>query len=94
MMAAAVSPEALSWIVWLVAGLVAGAVAAMAYGGRRLLLYDLLVGAVASLCGGYICAVFEGDDTPQLSIISILCAVFLAGIVLWVFNAMLMRNNG
>ena len=92
-MPAVISPLVVSWLIWLLAGLVAGVVAAMAYGGRRLLLYDLLVGGVGALCGGYICAMLEGDDTPQLSIISILCAVFLAGIVLWVFNAMLMRNN-
>ena len=85
--------EISSTIIWIAIGLVGGAMAAMIHGGRRLLLFDMLVGVVAALAGGWSSTLIMGDDTPQLFIMATLTAVFVAALCLLVYNWLVARAS-
>lgn len=85
--------EWLSVVSWLAIGAVSAVITAMFAGGRRMLLYDITVGVVSAMAGGWGSVVMMGDNTRQMYIISCLTAVLFAGAALWVFNMMLMRRK-
>ena len=77
------------WPIWLLIGLVGGLLASWIGGGRRLIGYNLVIGVVSSVVGGYVSAMTQGEDTPQLTILTAMSAAFLAALSLWLFNSML-----
>ncbi len=85
--------EILTWILWVVAGLVVAFIAAGLFGGRRLLGYDLLVGVVCSILGGWCSAVIAGDATRSQLIVSVLCAVLLSVLGVYILNRRALRGT-
>lgn len=77
-----------SWLAWLAIGVVGGIICSMIYGGRRLLLYDLILGLAGAVVGGWGSALALGDNSRQTFIMSVLTSLFLAAAVLWVFNTL------
>ena len=82
----AITPERIGWIIWSVWAVI-GIVAAMAaarFTGRRSFLFDLVIGVVAALLGGYLSTCFLGGAPVQLFLLSVLGAVFFAAAALWI----------
>ncbi len=77
---------ACAWIVWAIAGIVSGVVAALAVGGRRAVWIDMAVGLVSSLAGAVGCVYVIGLQYPEQVVLSTMCGVLLAGIVLWILD--------
>lgn len=77
---------------WIVIGLVVAFVADSFAGGKRTLVYNLVIGLVGSIFGGYFSAVMIGDSTQGQFIISILCSVFLSIAAVYIFNRMIFRK--
>lgn len=76
------------WAVWILIGVFAALVAQRYTGGRRTFLFDLVIGAVASVLGGYLSTRFLGDTPVQMFLISVLGAVFFAAAALWVTGSL------
>lgn len=88
-----VNLEVSTWLMWVGAGIVVSLVSAGFYGGRRMLGYDLFVGVVCALLGGWCSAYIAGENIPQLAIVSVLCAVLLAVVGVWLLNRYSMRST-
>ncbi len=88
------TPENIGWLIWLVWALVGvfEALAAQRYmGGRRVLLFDLVIGVVAAVLGGYLSTQTLGDTPVQLFLISVLGAIFFGAAAL-MLTGLLMRH--
>ena len=83
----------LTIISWLVVGVLGGLVCAWIYGGKRLLVFDLIIGVLGAIAGGWGSVVAMGDTSQYLYIISILTALFVAALALWFFNILLTRTR-
>ena len=95
-----IAPGYAGWLVWIVWALI-GAFEALAaqrcLGGKRILLFDLTIGIVAALIGGYLSICYLGSTPMQLFLISILSAIFASFIVLWIAGGLLLyftRKDG
>lgn len=77
-----------SWLAWTAIGVVGGIVCSMIYGGRRLLIYDLILGLAAAIVGGWGSVLALGDSSRQTFIMSVLTSLLLAAAVLWIFNTL------
>lgn len=78
---------------WVAVGLVVACVADSLMGGRRTIVYDVILGLVASLFGGYFSSAMMGDATKGQLIVSVLCAAFLSGAAVYIFNRIILREN-
>lgn len=81
------------WAAWIAVGLAVGATVGRVLGGRRVLAIDLLISIAGACLGGWGSSLAIGDGTPQLFIISVLVALFAAGALLWLFNAIWQMFN-
>lgn len=81
----------LVWMVWILIGVFASMVAQRYTGGRRTFLFDLVIGVVASVLGGYLSTRFLGDTPVQLFLLSVLGAVFFVAAALWVTGSLTAR---
>lgn len=79
----------LVWLLWALIGLFGALLTSRLTMGRRSLAFDIIVGVVAGVLGGYCSAQFLGDTPMQLFLISILGAVFGAGIALWLTGTLM-----
>lgn len=87
----AITPEKIGifiWLTWAAVGVV-GAFAAHYCTGRRTFLFDLIIGVVSALLGGYFTTCFIGGGPVQLFLLSVLGAVFFAAVVLWITGALI-----
>lgn len=76
------------WVLWALIGVFGALIFARATAGRRILWFDIIIGAVASTSGGYLSTCFIGDSSQQAFLLSILGAVFAGAIVLWISGAL------
>lgn len=83
------SLETLTLISWIATGIIGGLLCAMIRGGRRLVIYDVIIGIAGAIAGGWGSALVLGDDTAYLYIISVLTGLFVAALALWLFNILL-----
>ena len=74
----------LVWIVWALIGLFEALIAQRVIGGRRILMFDVIIGVVFAVLGGYCSTCSLGETPMQLFLISLLAAVFAGGIMLWI----------
>ncbi|MDE6574801.1 MAG: hypothetical protein K2L84_05685 [Muribaculaceae bacterium] len=87
----------LVWIVWALIGAFEALAAQKCVGGKRVLLFDLTIGIVAAVIGGYLSICYVGSTPIQLFLISVLGAVFASFIGLWIVGGLLLyftRKNG
>ena len=87
----AITPERIGWIiwaVWVVVGIVAALVAARCTGPRTFL-FDLIIGVVAAVLGGYLSTCFLGGGPVQLFLLSVLGSAFFAAAALWITAALI-----
>lgn len=75
-----------STLMWLCIGIVCAIVCAMFVGGRRMLLYDMIIGVAASIAGGWGSSVALGDASRLQFIIAALTALLFSGAALVIFN--------
>lgn len=78
----------LVWIVWFLIGLFEALIAQRVLGGRRIMLFDIIIGVVFAVLGGYFSICSLGETPMQLFLISILASIFSAGIMLWIVGAL------
>ncbi|MCM1067953.1 MAG: hypothetical protein NC418_10310 [Muribaculaceae bacterium] len=87
-----ISPDHIGWLVWAVWALIGlfGALWMQRYtGGHRTFLFDLVIGVVASLLGGFLSTRFLGDSPVQLFLLSVLASVFFTAAALWATGALI-----
>lgn len=87
----AITPEKIGifiWLTWAAVG-VAGAFVAHYCTGRRTFLFDLIIGVVAALLGGFLTTGFIGGGPVQLFLLSVLGAIFFAAAALWITGALI-----
>lgn len=77
---------------WIIVGIVGGLLAAMISGGKRLVVYDIVIGIVGAIAGGWGSAIVVGDSSQYQYVISVLTAVFVAALAMWLFNVLLLRS--
>lgn len=85
--------EVVTWSLWVAVGIVVALVAAGFVGGRQRLGYDLFVGVVTSVLGGWCSMVIAGDATKSQLIVSVLCALFASVLCVWILNAVVSRRK-
>lgn len=86
----AITPERIGWLIWVVwgaIGVLAGIVSSR-FVGLRTVFFCIIIGVVAAVFGGYLSTCFLGGGAVQLFLLSVLGAVFGAGIVLWIVAAL------
>ncbi len=86
----AITPERIGWLIWVVwgaIGVLAGIVSSR-FVGPRTVFFCIIIGVVAAVFGGYLSTCFLGGGAVQLFLLSVLVAVFGAGIVLWIVAAL------
>lgn len=81
--------EYFALISWVLTGIIGGVIAAVLGGGRRLIVYDIVIGILGCIAGGWGSAIVLGDNAQYLYIISVLTGLFVGALALWVFNALL-----
>ena len=78
----------LVWVLWALLGALVALFAQRLTGGKRSLLFDIVIGVVAGVLGGRLSIGFLGDSPMQLFLISILSALFFAIVALWITAAL------
>lgn len=78
--------EVVSWSLWVAVGIVVALVASGFVGGSRRLGYNLFVGVVASILGGWCSSVIGGDMTKAQLIVSVLVAMFFSVLCVVILN--------
>ncbi len=87
----AITPERIGiliWVAWAAIG-VAGAFISHYITGRNTFLFDLIIGVVAALLGGFLTTCFIGGGPVQLFLLSLLGSVFFAAVALWITGALI-----
>lgn len=87
------STETLYILAWTGCGLIGGLISAGIWGGKRLALFDIIIGILGAVAGGWASVIAIGDNTPYLFIISVLSGIFVAALALWFFNSLLSRTR-
>lgn len=85
--------EITTWLLWVAIGIVTALLAAALFGGRRLLGFDLFVGLVGAVAGGFGSVLIIGDNTPGLMIISSMTAFFCCLLTVYVYNRLVFRSE-
>lgn len=86
-----ISPEKIGWLIWIIWALI-GVVAAlfaqrmMPNSGMRT--FNIIIAVVAAVIGGFLSIQYVGGTPLILLGVSILAAVFTAGIMLWIVAAL------
>ncbi len=79
----------MSLLAWIVVGLIAGWLASMVMHSRGGIVYDLILGIVGAVVGGFLAsAVFGGDYTTGINITTIVVAFLGAVIAIAVVRAL------
>lgn len=81
----------LIWVLWFLIGVFMAFVAQRMLGGKRVFFFDLVLGCVAAVLGGWIGTLFFGTGPVQTFLISLLTAIFAAGIILWLAGALMLH---
>lgn len=79
----------MSLLAWIVVGLIAGWLASMVMHSRGGLVFDLILGIVGAIVGGFLAsAIFGGDYTTGINVTTILVAFIGAVVALLVVRAL------
>lgn len=79
----------LIWLVWVLIGALCAIIASRFPGGRRSLWFDIIIGAVSAVIGGYLSTQYLGNTAMQHFLVSILAAVFSAALMMWVVGGLI-----
>ncbi len=84
----------MSWIAWIVLGLIAGFIASKIVNnsGEGILL-DIVLGIVGSVVGGWLFTAFGGMPVTGFNLYSVVVAVVGAVVVLWVYHLIVGRRS-
>ncbi len=84
----------LSWIGWIVLGLIAGFIASRIVNksGSGLLM-DIILGIVGAVVGGFIFSFFGAVGVTGFNIYSMIVAIVGAVVVLWIYHAVAGRRT-
>lgn len=77
------------WLLWALIGVLCALITSRFTGGRRSVWFDIIIAVVSAVLGGYLSTQFLGDTPTQLFLISILAAIFSAGIMMWIVGALI-----
>jgi uncharacterized membrane protein YeaQ/YmgE (transglycosylase-associated protein family) len=82
----------MSWIGWIVVGLVAGVVAKMIMGDRLGWIMTIILGIIGAFVGGWVFGLFGGPAVTGINFMSIVVATVGAIIVLFVYSLISRRG--
>lgn len=80
-----------AWGSWIIIGIVAGLMCGYILPGRRIMFFDIVIGTLGAVIGGWSSAIMIGDHTPQAFAIAALVALFVSGCTLWIYNTILIK---
>lgn len=80
-----------AWSSWIIIGVVAGLMCGYVLPGRRIVVFDIIIGLLGAIIGGWSSALAIGDHTPQNFAIAALVALFVSGAALWIYNRVLLN---
>ena len=84
----------MSWLAWIVLGLIAGFIASkIVNSAGEGLIIDIILGIVGAVVGGWIFTAFGGSPVTGINIYSIIVAIIGAIIVLWIYHAIFGRRT-
>lgn len=83
--------SAWAWGSWIIIGIVAGLMCGYFLPGHRIMIFDIVIGLLGAIIGGWASAIMIGDHTPQAFAIAALVALFVSGGILWIYNTILIR---
>lgn len=84
----------LSWVGWIVLGLIAGFIASRIVNKEGAgLLMDIVLGIVGAVVGGFIFSAFGAVGVTGFNIYSMIVAVVGAIVVLWLYHALAGRRR-
>lgn len=86
-----VTPEKiglLMWIVWGLIGVVGALLTQRITQFRQMLAFNIVLGIAGGILGGFLSVQVIGDTPMMLVIVSVLGAIFGAGIILWIAAAL------
>ena len=86
--------SAWAWASWIIIGIVAGLMASYFLPGKRNTFFDVIIGLIGAIIGGWGSALAIGDHTPQSFAIAALVALFIAGAALWIYYTILTHLTG
>jgi len=83
----------LSFLAWIILGLVAGFIGSKIVNKRgEGMFLDIILGIVGAIVGGFLFSMFGAHGVTGLNIYSLLVAVIGAIVVLWVYHAIVRRT--
>ena len=85
--------SAWAWGSWTVIRVIAGLMSSYFLPGKRIAFFDILIGLIGAIIGGWGSAIAIGDHTPQTFAIAALVALLVAGAALWIYNTILMKSE-
>jgi uncharacterized membrane protein YeaQ/YmgE (transglycosylase-associated protein family) len=78
----------MSWLIWIILGLIAGFIGSKIVNNKgEGLLVDILLGIVGAVVGGWIFSVFGAHGVTGLNLYSIVVAIVGAVVVLLIYHA-------
>lgn len=81
----------LVWIIWAVIGLAVAVVAQRIMPDSQSKWFYIIIAVVAAVIGGYLSVQFIGSTPAMLLLLSVLAAVFGAGIMMWIVTALIIH---
>lgn len=70
-----------AWCSWIIIGVIAGLMCGFVLPGRRIVPFDVTIGLLGAIIGGWGSALMIGDSTPQTFAIAALVALFVSGAI-------------
>ncbi|HEX3349477.1 MAG TPA: GlsB/YeaQ/YmgE family stress response membrane protein [Acetobacteraceae bacterium] len=84
----------MSWIAWIVLGLIAGFIASKIVNAEgQGLIVDIILGIVGAVVGGWIFTAFGASGVTGFNIYSVIVAIIGAVVVLWIYHAIVGRRR-
>lgn len=84
----------MSWIVWIVLGLISGFIASKIVNKRgEGILLDIILGIIGAIVGGWIFQAFGASGVTGFNVYSIIVAVIGAIVVLVIYHALFRRGS-
>ena len=87
-----ITPEKTGWLIWIIwalIGLIEALMVQRMWPRRQMLAFNITIAVVAALIGGFLSVQFVGGTPMMLLFISILGAIFCAGIMLWIVGLLM-----
>ncbi len=81
------------WVLWILIGFFEALIVSKMLSSRRILFMDSVIGIVFAALGGFLTTCYLGSTAMELFLISILGAIFFAGVALWITGLIFYKDE-